>query len=103
MGKRIELSFDGYEIEVLGYVSAAHRGTYRVGHGGSPPEPSEVEDLYVGVIINGTTVEITNLLNKKQREHFEELCFIDAAESEQASRDEAVNRAIDEHKERKNG
>jgi len=41
-------------------------------------EPAEVEDLYVGVIIRGTSIDITSLLNDKQRTHFEDLCLEEA-------------------------
>ena len=43
-----------------------------------PAEPAEVEDLYVGVIIRGTSIDITSLLNDKQRTHFEDLCLEEA-------------------------
>ena len=50
--------------------------------GGEPAEPPEVEDLYVGVIIKGTSIDITKLLNEKQRGYFEDMLLEDASDRE---------------------
>lgn len=95
--KKIALNLE-YEVEVCASVSPGHPGTFRVGHGGSPPEGPEVEDLYVGVIIKGTTIDITSLLNQKQLEHIEELCFENAQEQDEADRDASESQAFDRYK-----
>jgi hypothetical protein len=42
---------------------------------GSPEYPASVEDLYVGVIIKGTSIDITKLLNKRQLDSIKEECL----------------------------
>jgi hypothetical protein len=60
------------------------RGPSMAHAGGEPAEPSEVEDLYVGVIIGGTSIEITDKLPKKVRSRIVEEC-LERAEEEAAS------------------
>ena len=92
MGKRVEINTE-VELEIIGYVTRAFKGTYY-----DPPTPSEVEDLCVGVIIQGVTIDITHLLNADQKSHYEQRCFETLQEQEQ----EAIDRkAEDEYDRRK--
>lgn len=38
-------------------------------------EVTTVEDIYVGVIIKGKSIDITSLLDATQMEHIDALCF----------------------------
>lgn len=73
MSKKIEFSLDAEEIEISCSVTPFCPGTGPNMDGpGDPPEGGDIEDLYVGVIIKGTTIDITDKLNIKQREYIEE-------------------------------
>jgi hypothetical protein len=80
--KKVEFQVE-VELEVQCSVTPEVKG--RRAHKFDPPdpdEPSEVEDLYVGVIIRGTAIDITSLLNEKQREWIEEECFATAKDQD---------------------
>ena len=79
--KKVEFQVE-VELEVQCSVTPEYpgKGPSMKHAGGEPPEPSEVEDLYVGVIIRGTAIDITSLLNEKQREWIEEKCFATATD-----------------------
>lgn len=63
------------EIEILCEVVSYYKGKPSVPEYPEPREDAlEVQDLYVGVIIKGTSIDITHLLSKAQIVHLEELC-----------------------------
>jgi hypothetical protein len=95
--KKVE-KFGEYEVEFSGTFQPGRPATGpSYSCAGEPAEPAEVDDLYVGVIIKGTAIDITDKLNEKQVDHFTELLIEDAHEHEA----EAVNRKMDESKDEK--
>jgi len=65
-----------FECEICCTLTPARKGDPQTMEGpGSPDEPATVEDLYVAVIIRNASIDITRLLNDRQREHFELLCL----------------------------
>lgn len=72
------------EIEVTCSVTPFVRGRGpSMDHaGGSPDEPSEVEDLYVGVIIKGISIDVTDKLTPKQKSYIEAKCFEQASDDD---------------------
>ena len=93
MGRKVEISTEA-EIEVTGYVTEAFKGTYF-----DPPTPSEVEDLYVGVIIHGATIDITNLLNESQKNYFEQRIFDTLKDQEEEWKQRKADTEYDRRKE----
>jgi hypothetical protein len=76
MSKKVELNLEE-EIEVCCSVTRAVKGDGPGAYyGPTPDEPAEIEDLYVGVIIKGKTIDITNLLDEKQIAYFEEKVWL---------------------------
>ena len=64
--------FEDLETEVMAFVTPgckARGPSYA--SGGEPEEPHLVEDLYVGVLIKGESIDITKLLSKKQLAYME--------------------------------
>jgi hypothetical protein len=103
VGFQIE-DFD-LELEVTASISPGFpgRGPSMAHAGGEPPEPAEVEDLYVGVIIGGVSIEITDKLPKKVRQRIEALCFEKAEEQEDDARDAAADARFEEMRDEKLG
>jgi hypothetical protein len=99
--KRISLSSE-YEVEISGRYSPGYpaRGP-SYSSGGEPGEPAEMEDISVGVVVAGVTIDITDRLSDKQLAHFEELLLEEVSSQFEAYEAEQVDRAIDEWKERR--
>lgn len=72
------------ELEVTASISPGFpgRGPSMDNAGGDPPDPPEVEDLYVGIIIGGVSIDITDKLPEKVRDKIEEQCFENAVDDE---------------------
>ena len=58
----------------------------------------DVEDLYVSVVIVGNVIDITDTLDLKQREYFEELALQDAIDREANAREYALESRGDEER-----
>ena len=73
--KQLDFTIDA-EIEIICSISPGSKGcgidNY---YGPTPDEPPEVEDLYVSVILSGKRIDITDLLDAKQKDDIEEKCF----------------------------
>ena len=50
--------------------------------GGEPSDPPEVEDLYVGIIVNGTAIDVTDKLPEKVRNRIMDECLERAGDDE---------------------
>lgn len=77
--KKIEMT-DEFEVEFDGSINS----------------DGDVEDLYVGVIIKGTSIAIESLLNQKQRTYFEEKIVQEAIGQEESARERAENQKFQE-------
>lgn len=75
------------EIEVMATVVPEYTPPRRGFDAPEPTDPAEVQDLYVGVIIAGTAIDITKLLNPKQLAALEEECEMAAYDEELAEDD----------------
>jgi hypothetical protein len=82
MSKKVE-QMSEYEVEFSGQICPAERD---VGI-----NDAYIEDLYVGVIIKGQSIDITDKLTDKQRDHFEELLREEAVDNEIAARENAAD------------
>lgn len=83
MAKQKSFSIE-LETEIIYSITRGYKGKGpSMEHaGGEPDEPPEVEDVYVGVIVKGTAIDITALLNKRQMESIVEECFENAESGE---------------------
>lgn len=86
MKKRIEVTSE-YELEISGRPFPAEPD---VGLGAG------IEDLYVGVIVKGKSIDITNLLDEKQFNHFEALLLEEHDEQIQDAMDAADDNMFEE-------
>jgi hypothetical protein len=75
------------EGEVTATVTAGFPARYP-----EPAEPPEVEDLYVGVILFGTAIDVTHLLTPKQLARIREQCLEQAADDAEADASEIYDR-----------
>lgn len=85
MGKKLEFWLE-LETEVSCSITPERpaRGPSFDHAGGEPAEPSEIEDLYVGVIVGGRAIDITALLTPDQKRRFMEECRERANDKEYA-------------------
>jgi hypothetical protein len=84
MSKKVEFTLDGEEIEIAGSCQQGTKGRRASKFDAlEPDEPPCVEDLYVGLIIGGTAIDITDRLNQKQRDYFEQKCFDEASDDQE--------------------
>lgn len=68
-----------YECEISCTLTPEEKGDPQTMDGpGTPDYPASVDDIYIGVIIKGTSIDITALLNKAQREHLEAVLLEEA-------------------------
>ena len=78
--KELEFTIE-VETEISCSILPACKGIPQSMEGpGTPDEPAEIEDLYIGVIIGGTSIDITHLLNKMQLACVEDECFNQAGD-----------------------
>lgn len=83
MNKKLAFQIDDLdlEVEVTCSVTPFYRGAgYGSHYGPTPDEHPEVEDLYVGIIVNGTSIDVTNKLPKKVIAQIKGRCLEMAAE-----------------------
>lgn len=89
MSRKVELNLDA-EIEIQATVTPGERGRRAHRYDQIDPDyPATVEDVYVGVIIKGTAIDITALLNPKQLRGIEEECLLAAIDAENGEQDAA--------------
>lgn len=86
MKKRIEVTSE-YELEISGRPFPAEPD---VGLGAG------IDDLYVGVIVAGKSIDITALLTEKQFSHFEDLLLEEHDREIQDAMDAAEDAAFEE-------
>jgi hypothetical protein len=78
------------------YLKIEMTDEYEIEFGGSVNSDGDVEDLYVGVIIKGTSIAIEHLLNSKQRTDFEERIITEASDIAENEKHEKAERKFEE-------
>jgi hypothetical protein len=84
-------------------VNIEMNGEEEVEFSASISTDGDVEDLYVGVIIKGTSIRIEHLLNSKQRDYFEERIIQEASDLEENEKDAAAEQKFEEMRDERLG
>lgn len=71
-----------YEVEFSGTFIPGYygEGPNFECSGGEPSEPAEIEDLCVRIFILGEYIDITDFLNKRTKNYFEEVLLLRATD-----------------------